>query len=75
MKILIASTPATGSALRSRIEGTGAQFHAFPAGADLDLRDLLSVAPELKDIPPGRNGCASPLSACSSSPSPVPVVN
>src|SRR3982075_686331 len=77
MKILIASTPATGhlnpllaigrvliaeghevvglsgSALRSRIEGTGAQFHAFPAGADLDLRDLLSVVPELKDIPPG----------------------
>jgi MGT family glycosyltransferase len=77
MKILIASTPATGhlnpllaighiliaeghqvaflsgSALRSRIEAIGAQFHAFPAGADLDLRDLLSVVPELKDIPPG----------------------
>jgi len=77
MKILVASTPATGhlnpllaighiligeghevgflsgSALRSRIEGIGAQFHAFPAGADLDLRDLLSVVPELKDIPPG----------------------
>jgi MGT family glycosyltransferase len=43
----------SGSALRSRIEGIGAQFHAFPAGADLDLRDLLSVVPELKDIPPG----------------------
>jgi MGT family glycosyltransferase len=43
----------SGSALRSRIEGIGAPFHAFPAGADLDLRDLLSVVPELKDIPPG----------------------
>jgi MGT family glycosyltransferase len=77
MKILVASTPATGhlnpllaighillaeghevaflsgSALRSRIEGIGAQFYVFPAGADLDLRDLLSVVPELKDIPPG----------------------
>jgi MGT family glycosyltransferase len=43
----------SGSALRSRIEAIGAQFHVFPAGADLDLRDLLSVVPELKDIPPG----------------------
>jgi MGT family glycosyltransferase len=77
MKILIASTPATGhlnpllaigrfliaeghelaflsgSALRSRIEGIGATFYAFPAGADFDLRDFASVAPELKSIPPG----------------------
>jgi MGT family glycosyltransferase len=77
MKILIASTPATGhlnpllaigrvliaeghevafisgSVLRSRIEGIGAKFHAFPAGADFDLRDFDSVAPELKSIPPG----------------------
>jgi MGT family glycosyltransferase len=77
MKILIASTPATGhlnpllaighiliaeshevaflsgSALRSRIEGIGAPFHAFPAGADFDLRDIPSVAPEIKDLPPG----------------------
>src|ERR1700682_2292197 len=77
MKILIASTPATGhlnpllaigrvliadghevaflsgSVLRSRIEGIGAKFHAFPAGADFDLRDFTSVAPELKSIPPG----------------------
>src|ERR1700704_31648 len=77
MKILIASTPATGhlnpllaigriliaeghevvgltgTALRDRIEGIGAEFRSFPAGADLDLRDILSVAPELKDIPPG----------------------
>jgi MGT family glycosyltransferase len=43
----------SGSALRSRIEGIGATFHAFPAGADFDLRDFASVAPELKSIPPG----------------------
>ena len=77
MKILIASTPATGhlnpllaigriliaeghelaflsgSVLRSRIEAIGAEFHALPEGADFDLRDIGSVAPELKDIPPG----------------------
>ena len=77
MKILIASTPATGhlnpllavgciliaeghevaflsgSALRSRIEDIGAKFHAFPEGADFDLRDFASVAPELKSIQPG----------------------
>ncbi|MDB5611028.1 MAG: glycosyltransferase [Bradyrhizobium sp.] len=77
MKILIASTPATGhlnpllaigrvliaeghevaflsgSVLRSRIEGIGAKFHALPAGADFDLRDFETVAPELKSIPPG----------------------
>jgi UDP:flavonoid glycosyltransferase YjiC (YdhE family) len=77
MKILIASTPATGhlnpllaiarilmaeghqvvflsgSALRSHIEAIGAKFHAFPEGADFDLRDFASVAPELKSIPPG----------------------
>ena len=77
MKILIASTPATGhlnpllavghiliaeghevaflsgSALRSRIEDIGVKFHAFPEGADIDLRDFASVAPELKSIRPG----------------------
>jgi UDP:flavonoid glycosyltransferase YjiC (YdhE family) len=77
MKILIASTPATGhlnpllaiarilmaeghevaflsgSALRSHIEAIGAKFHAFPKGADFDLRDFASVAPELKSMPPG----------------------
>ena len=92
MKILIASTPATGhlnpllaigriliaeghevaflsgSALRSRIEDIGAKFHALPEGADFDLRDFASVAPELKTIRRGRNGCASPWSACSSIP-------
>ncbi len=77
MKILIASTPATGhlnpllaiagilmaegheiaflsgSVLRDSIEAIGAKFHAFPEGADFDLRDFASVAPELKSIPPG----------------------
>jgi UDP:flavonoid glycosyltransferase YjiC (YdhE family) len=77
MKILIASTPATGhlnpllaigrillaeghevvglsgNALRHRIEGIGAKFRPLPAGADFDLRDIISVVPELKDIPPG----------------------
>jgi MGT family glycosyltransferase len=77
MKILIASTPATGhlnpllaigrflidegheiaflsgSALRSPIERIGAAFYAFPEGADFDLRDFATVAPELKTIPPG----------------------
>jgi hypothetical protein len=36
-----------------RIESIGAAFHAFPKGADFDLRDFASVAPELKTIPPG----------------------
>jgi len=77
MKILIASTPATGhlnpllaiscvllaeghditfltgSAFRARIESGGAKFVSLPAAADFDLREILSVAPELKDIPPG----------------------
>jgi MGT family glycosyltransferase len=77
MKILIASTPATGhlnpllaigriliaeghevvglsgSAFRERFENIGAGFRSLPAGADFDLRDFDSVAPELKDIPPG----------------------
>jgi hypothetical protein len=77
MKILIASTPATGhlnpllaigriliaegheivglsgSALRGRIEGIGAEFRPLPAGADFDLGDIVSVVPELKHITPG----------------------
>jgi MGT family glycosyltransferase len=77
MKILFASTPATGhlnpllaitrilraegheitfvtgSAFRDRIESSGAKFVSLPTGADFDLREILSVAPELKDIPPG----------------------
>jgi MGT family glycosyltransferase len=77
MKILIASTPATGhlnpllaitrillaegheitfltgSAFRARIESSGAKFVSLQGSADFDGRNLLSVAPELKDIPPG----------------------
>jgi hypothetical protein len=77
MKILMASTPATGHInpllaighvlmaegheitvlsgtwLRDRIERSGAKFQAFPAAADVDLRDILVVAPELGEIPPG----------------------
>ena len=65
MKVLIASTPATGhinpmfslgnilvragheviglsgNAMRDRIEASGAKFRAFPAEADLDLRNVL----------------------------------
>jgi MGT family glycosyltransferase len=43
----------TGSIFRDRIERSGAKFFALPAGADFDLRDILSVVPELKGIPPG----------------------
>jgi UDP:flavonoid glycosyltransferase YjiC (YdhE family) len=41
------------NALRERIESIGAGFHPLPAGADFDLRDIISVVPELKNIPPG----------------------
>jgi MGT family glycosyltransferase len=77
MKVLIASTPATGhlnpllaighslieedhevvflsgSVLRERIEAIGAEFLAFPAGANLDLRNFEAILPELKEIAPG----------------------
>jgi MGT family glycosyltransferase len=43
----------SGSWLRDRIENAGAQYRALAAAADVDLRDILSVAPELKEIPPG----------------------
>ena len=43
----------SGTALRERIEGIGAQFQPLPGGADFDLRDIVSVVPELKNIPPG----------------------
>jgi hypothetical protein len=54
----------SGGALRERIENIGAEFHPLPEGADIDLRDILSVAPELKAIPPGpyrsREGSGTP---------------
>jgi UDP:flavonoid glycosyltransferase YjiC (YdhE family) len=77
MKILIASTPATGhlnpliaiatflidgghqvvflsgTAYRGRIEKSGATFHALPGAADVDVGDLVAVAPELRHIEPG----------------------
>ena len=43
----------TGSAFRDRIGSSGAKFVSLQGGADFDRRDLLAVAPELKDIPPG----------------------
>jgi MGT family glycosyltransferase len=43
----------TGTAFRDRIESSGARFFALPAGADFDLREILSVVPELKTVPPG----------------------
>ena len=77
MRILIASTPATGhlnpllaigriliaegheivgllgNALRERIESIAAKFHPLPASTDFNLRDIVPVTPELKNIPPG----------------------
>src|SRR5262249_24984074 len=43
----------TGRAFRSRIESSGAKFVPLSSGSNFDLREVLSVAPELKDIPPG----------------------
>src|SRR5271163_1597023 len=43
----------TGSVFRDRIESSGAKFVSLQGRADFDGRNLLSVAPELKDIPPG----------------------
>jgi hypothetical protein len=43
----------SGSALREPSEAIGAEFRPLPAGADFDLRDILSVVPELKNIPQG----------------------
>jgi hypothetical protein len=77
MKLLFASTPATGhlnpllaiahilvaeghqiafltgTAFRARIEAAGTRFFPLPSGADFDLREILSVVPDLKSIPPG----------------------
>ena len=43
----------TGTAFRARIESSGAKFFGLPASADFDLREILSVVPELKTVPPG----------------------
>lgn len=43
----------TGSVFRDRIEKGGAKFASLQGAADFDGRNLLSVAPELKDTPPG----------------------
>jgi hypothetical protein len=42
----------TGSAFRARVESSGSKFVSPPTDADFDLREILSVSPELKDIPP-----------------------
>jgi UDP:flavonoid glycosyltransferase YjiC (YdhE family) len=90
MKVLIASTPATGhlnpliaiatfliedgheviflsgTAYRGRIEKSGATFHPLPGEADVDLRDLPSVAPELRSIEPriGLAACCTGKDLC-----------
>jgi MGT family glycosyltransferase len=43
----------TGSTFRDRIKSSGAKFFALPSSADFDLREILSVVPELKNIAPG----------------------
>ena len=56
--------------LRERIESIGAKFRPLPAGADFDLRDIVSVVPELKNMPPGQEwlrvviGRFLPLKTC-----------
>jgi UDP:flavonoid glycosyltransferase YjiC (YdhE family) len=49
----------TGTWLRDRVEVAGLKFYPLPAGADLDMRDVLALVPELKDLPPGpERACA-----------------
>jgi MGT family glycosyltransferase len=43
----------TGSVLRPRVEAVGAGFLALPAAADLDLRQVDTIAPGLRNIAPG----------------------
>jgi MGT family glycosyltransferase len=43
----------SGSVFRPRIDAIGATFRPLLHDADVDLRGLDQVAPELKDIPPG----------------------
>jgi UDP:flavonoid glycosyltransferase YjiC (YdhE family) len=43
----------SANVMRHRIEKIGAEFRAFPAGADLDLCDRDTLFPEWKKLPPG----------------------
>src|SRR5262245_46414026 len=43
----------TGTAIGGRLEDIGAGFYPLPEGADLDLRNMSTLFPELTDIPPG----------------------
>jgi UDP:flavonoid glycosyltransferase YjiC (YdhE family) len=43
----------SASVMRDSIERIGAEFRAFPAGADLDLRDRDALFPEWKKLRPG----------------------
>lgn len=56
-RILIAEgheiTCLTGTALRDRVESSGATFRPLPPDADFDPNDVFARVPELKTIPPG----------------------
>ncbi|MGC1304998.1 MAG: nucleotide disphospho-sugar-binding domain-containing protein [Caulobacteraceae bacterium] len=43
----------SSSVMRDHIEAIGADFRPFPGAADLDLRNISAVFPEIKNIPPG----------------------
>ena len=43
----------SGSWLQGRIERAGAQFRALPDRADVDFRNIVTIAPELAELPPG----------------------
>lgn len=57
-------TVLSGSWLRDRIERSGARFRAFPGPADVDMRDLHAVAPELAGIAPGFEWLRIALERC-----------
>jgi hypothetical protein len=39
--------------MRDYIERAGAEFRAFPASVDIDLRDMITVFPQVRNIQPG----------------------
>jgi MGT family glycosyltransferase len=41
------------SVFRRQVEANGLAFHAFPSGADVDMRDVYEFFPERKTLPPG----------------------